>query len=258
MTQEIRDIDGIPHVFIDRGWGLPRKFSLAAEPIKFSEKDDRKFMEMYGEVYELVSRNGKSPTVYVWDAIHVYYGSGTQFYDFRAQVNFIREVKPPTIIHEFLDDAIYDPSDGSLKRHDVVPKKELGISDYEECLRYMRTYEHDMVLERKLCLDLADMLGHKIVGCDRNASLHGEEHFDEREIEHASVIEVFNGSPERPNMAIIGGWHSRRPGSMLLKKLEEKGIDYTVVVNLGYERVCPVERGRQPDNMTRYISTLKE
>lgn len=263
MVAEIRDIDGVPHVYIDRStpdWSfcVPRKFSLAPEAIEFREEGGRKFMSMYGEEYEFISPNGAPPTVYIWAAFHVNFGNGTQFYDFRAQANFIKEKGPAVVLHEFFHDAVYDPADGSCSRHGVFPRHPLlGLISYSGHIRHLRSYDHDRMLEEKLSVDLADMLGHKLVGCDINPHGTTDEDLKERETEHADVIEAFNGTPERPNIAIIGGDHSRRPNAHLLHCLTERGIAYAVVANLGLERMFPPEDVSREESLWRYVNTLE-
>tara|TARA_Y100000310_G_C20483860_1_gene715975 strand:+ start:238 stop:879 length:642 start_codon:yes stop_codon:yes gene_type:complete len=177
-----------------------------------------------GRHYELISFGNQPPTMYLWGADHVVNHDKTQWDDFNAQKKFIEKYSFPVVLHEFFYDVIYDP------KTKLYTKRESGepATEFQEQLEK----SSDLLLERTAVRDLADRLEHKVVGCDSRAHLHPSQvSKEERETEQADVIVGYNGTPEKPHIAIIGAIHCL-PSSYLNRLLQQKEIDYTLVMGL--------------------------
>tara|TARA_Y100000310_G_C20375202_1_gene665426 strand:+ start:101 stop:697 length:597 start_codon:yes stop_codon:yes gene_type:complete len=175
--------------------------------------------------YELIPFGDQPSTMYVWGADHVVNDFGPiRWDDFNAQEKFIKEKGFPAVLHEFFHDVIYDPKTGLYTKRD---SGEPAI-DFQEHLES----GSDLLVERTAVRDLADRLGHKVIGCDSRAHLHPSQvSKEEREAEQADVIGRYNGTQEEPHIAIIGGIHCL-PTSYLNRLLQQKEIDYTLIIGL--------------------------
>ena len=184
-----------------------------------------KTIEINGNHYAL-DPDCPNPTMYVWAAEHVVGSSRIQWDDFNAQEEFIKKMGFPAVLHEFFLDVIYNPK--------AWPSKFVYRDTGEPAAEFEERLERspDILLETKAVKDLADRLGHKVIGCDSRAYLHPSQVSDEeRETEQADVIERYNGTVQQPHLAIIGAIHCL-PSSHLNRLLQRKGIDYTVVHKL--------------------------
>jgi hypothetical protein len=180
-------------------------------------------IEINGNYYALHPQC-ENPTMYIWAAAHVVGPDGIQWDDFESQTKFIEKMRFPAVLHEFFKDVIYDP------KTRLFTKRDTG----EPAVEFQRILEKspDILLEKNAVKELADLLGHKVIGCDSRAHLHPSQASDEeRETEQADVIERYNGTVQQPHLAIIGAIHCL-PSHYLNRLLQEKRIDYTIVHKL--------------------------
>jgi hypothetical protein len=182
-------------------------------------------IQLNGLEYEIV-RYGSNPLVYLFASQHVWPGGNWK--DFGAQEEFIRQIKPGKVLHEFFRDAVYNPKNKRFTlRNSGDTARE--FQEYLEIEEIRRTPLEFIAVKK-----LADRLGHIVVGCDSRAHLVGVVPDKEREIEQAEVIEANQGTIDRPNIAIIGAFHCF-PSSNLSQILQRHKINYACLYNL--ERV---------------------
>ena len=183
-----------------------------------------RIIKFNGNEYEL-RPDAESPTMYIWAAAHVVGPEGIQWNDFESQTKFVEANRFPVVLHEFFLDVIYDPKNG------LFTKRDIGEPTVEFQRRLVRS--PDILLETNAIKDLADRLGHKVIGCDSRATEYLSVPDEEREIEQAEVIEKYNGTLDNPHLAIIGAIHCI-PRSHLNTLLQQKGIEYTIIHKLEY------------------------
>ncbi len=236
MVFELRNNNGDLEIYQEYDeWS--HRFPLPRQELDLSDFCDGREFKMYGINHRVSNPSNRPARVILWSAIHVHsqlFG-GKQFYDFRAQTNVIRHVRPEVVLHEFFGDALYDPRSGTCRHHGV----QTGIAPqwiYAETPAFYQREPELRDVEVSLAVRLADTLSHTLVGCDSNPHSCSPERALVRETEQALVISQFQGTPERPSIAIIGGWHTSREGSHLLRKLSELEVPYAVIRNVDYER----------------------
>ena len=172
-----------------------------------------------------VTQYGRKPTMYVWASAHV---ADSGWSDFHAQTEFIKNLRPPIVLHEFFLDVIYNPKTG------LYTKRDTGKSATEFQNRLERS--SDILIETRAVKDLADELGHKVVGCDSRADQYDVVPDSERESEQADVIKRYNGTSVKPHITITGAIHCL-PTSNLNRLLKREKIDYAVIQKLERELV---------------------
>jgi|SRR3989344_1273275 len=169
---------------------------------------------------------GTNPTMYIWASKH----TGTQGIhgtnDLRDQESLLRELRPDAILHEFFLNVVYDPKTGLFT---IRGTGEAAI----EFKRNLENDEYRILTETRAIKALADELGHVVIGCDSRADrgAYNGSFEEERHLEQASVILDYNGTVERPRVAIIGNEHCL-PNSSLHQFLRREDIHYAVIQKL--------------------------